>query len=716
MQTVRSPRAVRVTGPNLGIEALVRGDQRLRFLRSHQSRPRGKPADRQRRRTAAHQFDRSATGGSAHGRRARERRGIVTDLIIPKIDRQPYWIDHIALGCRTPRFTAIAKNNLRGSSRLSHAPPPSDFPSAPTSPGCPRVPGISGHGSGDGGAALHRPCRDPARQAHSDLGHGFDPGEQIRITFNGLSQETAAPADGRWLVWLKACPGSTERHDLQITGTNALVFHDLLIGDIWLCSGQSNMTFSVSRSDNAAAEIAAAEFPLIRQFAVAVATSDQPAVGMKGKWSVCSPATAGKYSAVGFYFAREVQRRTGVPIGILQSALGGTPIEAWMSRGRPHEPAGVSDRAGTLAAGRRRPAGEPSCLRRRPGPLERPGSGCAAKRARPGHVLSRRSPAAGGSSQYPCLFRSFRPLQWHDPPPASLRLLRGILWYQGESAIPDKPTSIMRCAFSAMIADWRKQFGQGELPFYWVNLPNFKGDSAGDSWARLREAQTQALSLPATGQAVAIDPGDPDNVHPTHKQEVGHRLALVAEANAYRMEIESIGPTFAGALPDGKTLDIHFVHMDGGLLARGGGVRSLEIAGIDGTFHPAEAAIAGDHLIATATAVAAPVAARYAWSNNSANLYGRSGLPAVPFSRFPDQDAGIAGSRPQLRVAPAGRVPPKPIGRSMRLFTPIPSRVWPELPAAVRQIARAERSRHTQYPSCLPEWCSTRPPSDRGII
>ena len=210
--------------------------------------------------------------------------------------------------------------------------------------------------------------------------------------------------------------------------------------------------------------------------------------------------------------------------------------------------------------------------------------------------------------------------------------LRGALWYQGESNADH--ASEYHSLFSAMITGWRAHFGQGDFPFYWVNLANYKsaGDRTNTSFAFLREAQSQTLALPNTGQALAIDLGNPDNLHPTNKQDVGRRLALLAKIRLYGSVGDDTGPTFIGAAREGSTMRVKFSHVSAGLIAHDKPVQSLELAGANKVFRPATGKIDRDTLIVSAPDVKEPVAVRYAWKNSpEANLYNGAGLPAVPF-------------------------------------------------------------------------------------
>ncbi|MBM3855501.1 MAG: sialate O-acetylesterase, partial [Verrucomicrobia bacterium] len=469
-----------------------------------------------------------------------------------------------------------------------------------------------------------------------------EPGEQVIVTFLEKTAGTVADSAGRWLVHLPPLPARGAGTDLVVTGRNRLVVRDVLVGEVWLCSGQSNMAWTVAQSQNAAAEIAGANFPMIRHLKVTPTTAELPqdTVPTSG-WAAATPATAGGFTAVGFFFARDLQPRLGVPVGLIHATWGGTPIESWLS------PAGLAgDPAFAVVAERwrQRLAAYPELKKQYD--LELPAweqAEVAARTAGP-EALRRflrenvepQRPAGPTSPQRPSsLYNAMiRPLV-----PAALR---GILWSQGES---NAPRAFEYAAlFATLIRGWRAEFGSDELPFLWVQLANYRQPSPrytkwfgtdpayhGASWAYLRDQQARALALPATGQAVAIDIGDPDDIHPPNKQEVGRRLALLARAIAYGEKIECSGPVFARAVREGAALRVHFAHARG-LVALGGAVPSLELAGTDRVFHPAVGRVERETLVVTSPGVPAPVAVRYAWSNAPATaLANAAGLPAAPF-------------------------------------------------------------------------------------
>ncbi|HZZ20262.1 MAG TPA: sialate O-acetylesterase [Opitutaceae bacterium] len=459
------------------------------------------------------------------------------------------------------------------------------------------------------------------------------PGDSVLVTFHGQSAKAVAGADGKRLAQLGPFPASTQAADLVVSSSNTVVVHDVLVGDVWLCGGQSNMEFKVDDGgftyhvNNSREELAAASYPMIRQIEIQRAVSTAPvSVPVTKGWKVASPDTVGVFTAVGYFFARDIHRATGVPIGIILSCWGGTAVESWMDD---------AARASTSLAAtldtrwtREKAAWPPERVARYPADME----------------------AWNKAEANATATHTKNPLHWPQPPatdssparpgglfnamiaPLEPTALRGILWYQGEANVghADEYAEL----FSTMIRSWRQGFGQGDVPFYFVQLANFGNPyEFGDrGWARLRDAQTQTLALPATGMAVTIDIGNADNIHPRNKQEVGRRLALIAKANVYGVAPEVTGPIFAGATVEGSKMRVHFTHSGTELESRAGLPAPLEIAGADRVFHPAFAEIDVDTLLVSSPDVAAPTAVRYAWTNApSPNLYSDDGLPVVPF-------------------------------------------------------------------------------------
>ncbi len=458
-------------------------------------------------------------------------------------------------------------------------------------------------------------------------------GETVSVTFHGQTVNNVAAGDGRWSVLLPISAASADGADLVVAGqNNTLTCHDVVVGEVWLCSGQSNMEFALNRAQDAAAEIAAANYPRIRAVKVTRNRADEPVdtVPTSG-WQTATPATAGAFTAVGYFFARDLQAKLGVPIGLIDSTWGGTPIEAWMSSAAlQSDPAFavVDERWKKVLA-------------------DYPEAKVRSDREIAAWTAAEKAAAGAGAAKHAAFLKDHpKPREPLGPTSGSFPRglfngminpllpygIRGVLWYQGETnAIR---ASEYHALFAAMIRNWRTHFANEELPFFWVNLANYKepADKTGVSYALLREAQTETLSLPHTGQALAVDIGNPNDIHPTNKQEVGRRLALLAKNEVYDIPADDTGPTFAGVTVEGNALRVRFTHANNGLVAHDRPVQSLEIAGADKKFYPATAKIEHDTLLVSSPQVPAPVAVRYAWSNSPvANLYNGSGLPAVPF-------------------------------------------------------------------------------------
>jgi sialate O-acetylesterase len=462
------------------------------------------------------------------------------------------------------------------------------------------------------------------------------PGEAVTVTFRDQTVQATTGKDGRWIVYLDPLkPGSPG--ELVVSGKNTLKLQDIVGGEVWVCSGQSNMEFrvwgpkgDVFRVDNADEEVAAAQFPLIRHFKVDRAVADRPADTANGAWIVCSPETVGQFTAVGYFFARDLQQKLGVPIGVINATWGGPAIESWMSEAalRSDPTFAVVDERWSKAL------------------VDWPAKVAAYEAARAAQEKDDAAAKAAGPAKY-AEFLKNKP--WLPPPPSPTSpdaprslfngminpllpyAIRGGLWYQGESN--DSRPAEYHALLAAMITYWRAHWGQGDFPFYFVQLPNYAGGNpAGTNWARLREAQAQALSLPNTGMAVTIDLGDPGNVHPRNKQEVGRRLALIARHQLYDIPGDWCGPMFKSAEREGAAMRVHFDHAEGGLVAHEKPLAALLIAGADRQFHPAAARIERDTIVVSAPEVKEPVAVRYAWANApEANLFNGAGLPAAPF-------------------------------------------------------------------------------------
>ena len=451
------------------------------------------------------------------------------------------------------------------------------------------------------------------------------PGERVLVEFKGRVKATGADKIGRWEVKLDPLQASTEPAKLTVTGQNSVTVSNVLVGEVWLCSGQSNMNLPLSAARDAANEIAAAKYPLIRYFEVESVVADLPLPEAEGTWKVCAPENAGRFTAVGYFFGRQLCHDLSVPIGIIKSTLGGSPIEGWMSSQTLAEHPAAAKQAEEewkpLAADyQKRTADYENRLGQwRTGRADALAAGHTSRTPKPVKATKesdRKKPAG--------LYNGFiYPLE-----PLTLA---GFLWYQGEGN-SDAPADY-RVLFPALICQWRRDFQQEGLPFLFVQLPIYKvpNDPTGQRWAWFREVQTTVLSLPKVHMAVAIDVGDPGDIHPANKQEVGRRLALLALRNVYGRTVDDSGPGCAGIDRQGSMMRLHFTNASS-LHFQGSMTNSFSLAGSDRKFVPADARIEGEAVVVSAQGVAEPVAVRFNWSNcPDGFLFNESGLPSAPF-------------------------------------------------------------------------------------
>lgn len=456
-----------------------------------------------------------------------------------------------------------------------------------------------------------------------------DAGEKVTVTFGDQKVEATTGADGRWRIDLKGLKAGGP-FEMTIAGKNTIVVKDILVGEVWVGSGQSNMAMSVSNSRNSQEEIAAAKFPKIRLFSVTRATAAEPQTDVKGQWVECSPETVGGFSAAAYFFGRDLHKALDLPIGLIHTSWGGTPAEAWTSKtGLEAVPdfQPIFERDKTLMENY--PKAKENFEKNKEQLMAKWKE--ATEKAKAAGKQPPRQPKAPDSPEKD----SHRPAVLYNAMIAPLipYAIRGAIWYQGESN--SGRAYQYRKLFPNMITDWRKNWGQGDFPFIFVQLANFmatKDQPADSAWAELREAQTMTLSLPKTGQAVIIDIGEGDNIHPKNKQDVGLRLSLAAQALVYGKEIVYSGPMFEALKIDGAKARVKFKHAGGGLVAKGEKLTGFAIAGEDKKFVWADATIEGDCVVLSAKDVAAPVAVRYAWADNPVcSLYNKEGLPACPF-------------------------------------------------------------------------------------
>ncbi|MEX2212755.1 MAG: sialate O-acetylesterase [Phycisphaeraceae bacterium] len=454
-----------------------------------------------------------------------------------------------------------------------------------------------------------------------------DAGEAVTVEFAGQTKETQADAKGTWRVALDAVKVGKPLI-LRVTGRNTIELSNILVGDVWLCSGQSNMAWTVRRSDHADREITSATQPRIRLITVPRETADAPQGDFKGKWEECSPQTIGEFSAVGYFFGRELEKHVNVPIGLINSSYGGTPADAWTSRAaleaaQDFKPLLAEwDRRVTEITAAKVQEQNQAALEKWKAAVDK---AKAAGQEPPARPRPQRAPADDPNrpaSLYNAMIAPIAPFA-----------IRGTIWYQGESNCPR--AAQYRTLFPAMIADWREVFGQKEMPFLFVQLAPFRYTRNPKEWcAELWEAQLMTLAnVPHTGMAVTTDLGDVKDIHPTNKQEVGRRLALWARATVYgEKDLAFSGPIFAGHAAIGDAIRIRF-HHEKGLKSRDGKpLTHFTIAGKDHVFHRAEATIHEGSITVKSDKVKEPVAVRFAWEDDAEpNLVNGAELPASPF-------------------------------------------------------------------------------------
>lgn len=459
------------------------------------------------------------------------------------------------------------------------------------------------------------------RDAPIHIWGNASPGEEVTIALHDQKASITADTLGRWSIYLKP-ESAGGPYQLTVQGTNTITFSDILFGDVWFASGQSNMEIPLNGFPgsavikDAAQEIAHANQPEIRLLRVSRRASELPERDQDTSWTTCTPETAADFSAVAYFFGRDIQKVEHVPIGLIDSTWGGTPAEAWTSFDALSADASLMpvfrawaqmiDMQGDVSDIIRQQKLEDAAAKQANRPL-------------PKHPWHPDPVSWAPAALFNGMVAPFNPLA-----------IKGVIWYQGESNSGEARASTYAKIFPALISDWREKWGEGDFPFLFVQISSFKGQ---DYWGMVRDAQRRALSLVNTGMAVSLDVGDPNNVHPADKQTVAQRLSLAARALAYGEPIEYSGPLFRQATSEGTRLRVWFDHAQDGLSAKGGALQGFEIAGADQHFVPAAASIDGKTVIVSAANLPQPRYVRYAWGNfTTANLYNGAGLPASTFT------------------------------------------------------------------------------------
>lgn len=427
-----------------------------------------------------------------------------------------------------------------------------------------------------------------------------DPGEKVTVEFAGQKKTAVAAADGSWSVKLRSMKANSTPQTMTITGKNKVVVEDVLVGEVWLCSGQSNMEWTVADSNNAKEEIAAGNHPRIRHIKIPHSPAAKPEQDVKsGGWLVASSETVGKFTAVGYFYARNLEKELDVPIGLLGCNWGGTRIEPWIPpAGFQSVPALKKDFADKLD--------------RFPAVTE--------KKNKEGNTVKEINHQTA-LALYNGMVHPLVPFA-----------IRGALWYQGESNNGEGMLYFEK--MKALIAGWRSVWNNPKMPFYFVQLApyNYGGDDT--RLAGIWEAQTETLEVPNTGMAVTTDIGNVSDIHPRNKQEVGRRLALWALAKTYgKRDLVYSGPLYDDMKVAGNKIELSFDSVGGGLASRdGNALTDFTIAGEDKKFVAAHAEIVGKKVVVSSDVVAKPVAVRFAMHQFAEpNFSNKEGLPASPF-------------------------------------------------------------------------------------
>ena len=453
-----------------------------------------------------------------------------------------------------------------------------------------------------------------------------DPGEEVTVEFGKQTRSATADKAGKWMVSLEALSAGGPFR-MSVKGKNAIAIRDVLVGDVWVCSGQSNMAMTVQRSRDAAKEIAAAKYPKIRMLTVARKTALQPQSDCNARWAVCSSKTVGGFSATAYYFARKLYRELGVPVGLLHTSWGGTPVEAWTSHSAQ---AAVPAIAPVLGRWKKQIAAfDPAA---------------AEKRYEEQLARWKKAKAAGKKRRRPR--KPVHP-RLHQHRPANLYngmiaplipyAVRGAIWYQGEHNAGREFPHLYQTQLPTMIEDWRKRWKQGDFPFLFVQLPNFRTRQTQpvepSGWVTVREGMLKTLAVPNTGMAITVDVGEARDIHPKNKQDVGKRLALWALGTTYKKDIVYSGPLPKANRFDGARARVTFSHFGKGLKTPNSeDVRGFAVAGPDRKWVAAKAKIDRDSVVVWAPGLKKIVAVRYGWAANPVcNLFNSAGLPASPF-------------------------------------------------------------------------------------
>jgi sialate O-acetylesterase len=457
-----------------------------------------------------------------------------------------------------------------------------------------------------------------------------DAGKAVKVSFGSQEKQSTAAADGTWMVKLDAMPASADARSLKVSevGGKELEVKEILVGEVWLASGQSNMEWTVSGAQKEDQDAATGKpLPLIRMIKVPKKVTHDRQDDFVGSWAQATPQQVMQFSAVGYFFARNLHEQLNVPVGIINSSWGGTRIDPWLAEEGFAAVPELAEMAKTRAS---QLPGTPAYDAKLREHVKNTRAWCDA---------AEKAFAAGtGAPAQPQMAVPALPLQSQTGMyqamihPVRHYGIKGFLWYQGESNMGEGMLYFQK--MRVLIDGWRQQFGMPNAPFLYVQLAPFtyKGTALPEIWT----AQQKALTIPNTGMAVINDIGNPKNIHPTNKSEVGRRLALWALDRTYGVKQKAVcGPLYRESKADGDKIHVLFEHTGSGLASRDGkDLTYFEIAGADGVFQPATAVInpKGDSVTLTSPKVTAPQQVRFAWDQVAApNLMNKEGLPAGAF-------------------------------------------------------------------------------------
>lgn len=458
------------------------------------------------------------------------------------------------------------------------------------------------------------------------------PGEQVQVKFAGQTKAAKADEHGRWSIELDPLSAGGP-HVLEVQAANALRCEDVLVGEVWLCSGQSNMAMTVNRCLNAEDEIESAKFPRIRLATVARSPMPTPQSTCQVSWQPCNPQNVGTFSATAFFFGRSLAGQLDVPIGLINSSVGGTPIQSWTSVAAQEKVDELKPLLAGLETAKKN--WDPQQADQTYQQALARWKARVAKAKAAGQTVAGRAPRPQADPN----IATGSPGRLYNGMIAPLEpyAIRGAIWYQGEgNAGTIASAKLYGTQLRTLISNWRGEWHEGDFPFLFVQLPNFRAPQTepvqNESWPISREQMLKTLAVPNTGMAVTIDVGEAEDIHPRDKQTVGKRLADWALAKVYDKQVAASGPLYKSSRRNGSEIVVSFDYVDRGLVAKGGKLEGFAIAGEDRKFVWANARIDGKHVVVSSDSVASPESVRYAWADNPrATLYNAAGLPASPF-------------------------------------------------------------------------------------